>query len=256
MMLNELNEWIDNPQLLNVETLLKLREWMAKYPYCQTVRLLYTQNLAILQNPLLPKALQQAALFIPDRKVLFKIIEGERFHITPLPKHDELVEDGELDRTSSLIDSFLLGYKEENQREVIIPVELNMDYAPLLGEVDGEDVQPTFEMKGQHLIDSFIAADESDGVFVDGLPSATVGVNRGDMLTKTERSEELQRAKSDMEEESCLTETLAKIYVKQERYAKALEIIKKLNLKYPEKNSYFADQIRFLEKLIINTKSK
>jgi len=27
-------------------------------------------------------------------------------------------------------------------------------------------------------------------------------------------------------------------------------------LKYPEKNAYFADQIRFLEKLIINTKSK
>jgi len=27
-------------------------------------------------------------------------------------------------------------------------------------------------------------------------------------------------------------------------------------LKYPEKNAYFADQIRFLEKLIINTKQK
>ena len=39
-------------------------------------------------------------------------------------------------------------------------------------------------------------------------------------------------------------------------YDKALEIIKKLNLKYPKKNTYFADQIRFLEKLIINAKSK
>mgnify|MGYP006910457241 FL=1 len=36
---------------------------------------------------------------------------------------------------------------------------------------------------------------------------------------------------------------------------KALEIIKKLSLNYP-KNAYFADQIRFLEKLIINAKSK
>jgi len=49
---------------------------------------------------------------------------------------------------------------------------------------------------------------------------------------------------------------LAKIYVKQQRYSKALEIIKKLSLKYPKKNAYFADQIRFLEKLIINAKSK
>ena len=58
------------------------------------------------------------------------------------------------------------------------------------------------------------------------------------------------------EDESYFTETLAKIYVRQHRYEKALEIIKKLNLKYPKKNIYFADQIRFLEKLIINEKSK
>jgi hypothetical protein len=50
------------------------------------------------------------------------------------------------------------------------------------------------------------------------------------------------------------TETLAKIYIKQQRYDKALKIIQQLSLKYPKKNRYFADQIRFLEKLIINSK--
>ena len=50
------------------------------------------------------------------------------------------------------------------------------------------------------------------------------------------------------------TETLAKIYIKQGNYSKALEIISQLNLNYPKKNAYFADQIRFLEKLIINNK--
>jgi hypothetical protein len=52
-----------------------------------------------------------------------------------------------------------------------------------------------------------------------------------------------------------LTETLAKIYVKQRRYVKALEIIRRLNLKNPKKSAYFADQMRFLEKLIINNKN-
>lgn len=55
-------------------------------------------------------------------------------------------------------------------------------------------------------------------------------------------------------DKSYFTETLARIYVKQKRYDKALQIIKNLSLKYPEKNVYFADQMRFLEKLIINTK--
>ena len=55
-------------------------------------------------------------------------------------------------------------------------------------------------------------------------------------------------------EEGYFTATLARIYVKQGRYSKALEIIKRLNLNYPKKSAYFADQIRFLEKLIINNK--
>jgi len=67
---------------------------------------------------------------------------------------------------------------------------------------------------------------------------------------------ETARSTNDEWDESCFTETLAKIYVKQHRYEKALEIIKKLSLNYPKKNAYFADQIRFLEKLIINAKSK
>ncbi|MGG6549952.1 UNVERIFIED_CONTAM: tetratricopeptide repeat protein, partial [Prevotella sp. 15_C9] len=31
---------------------------------------------------------------------------------------------------------------------------------------------------------------------------------------------------------------------------------KRLNLEYPKKNRYFADQIRFLEKLILNNNKK
>lgn len=55
-------------------------------------------------------------------------------------------------------------------------------------------------------------------------------------------------------DDSYFTETLARIYIKQRRYEKAMQIIQNLSLKYPEKNVYFADQIKFLEKLIINTK--
>jgi tetratricopeptide (TPR) repeat protein len=56
-------------------------------------------------------------------------------------------------------------------------------------------------------------------------------------------------------DESYFTETLARIYIKQGRYEKALEIIQRLYLNYPKKNAYFADQMRFLEKLIINNKN-
>ena len=77
----------------------------------------------------------------------------------------------------------------------------------------------------------------------------------GEESPEQSSSEELSTEEGE-DDDSCFTETLAKIYVKQQRYSKALEIIKKLSLKYPKKNAYFADQIRFLEKLIINAKSK
>ena len=51
-------------------------------------------------------------------------------------------------------------------------------------------------------------------------------------------------------EDSLLSESLAKIFIKQGRYERAYEIISGLNLKYPKKSIYFADQMRFLQKLI------
>jgi len=52
-------------------------------------------------------------------------------------------------------------------------------------------------------------------------------------------------------ENSSLSESLAKIYIKQGRYQRAYEIISDLNLKNPEKSVYFADQLRFLKKLMM-----
>ena len=49
--------------------------------------------------------------------------------------------------------------------------------------------------------------------------------------------------------EELMTETLAKVYVKQGKFKKALLSYKILSLKYPEKNSFFADQIKAIKDL-------
>ncbi|MCL6295702.1 hypothetical protein [Jejuia spongiicola] len=57
-------------------------------------------------------------------------------------------------------------------------------------------------------------------------------------------------AKAQMiQPEALMTETLARIYVEQKNYKKAIQSYKILSLKYPEKSSFFANQIKAVEQL-------
>tara|TARA_R110000823_G_scaffold102096_1_gene219042 strand:- start:47352 stop:48194 length:843 start_codon:yes stop_codon:yes gene_type:complete len=55
--------------------------------------------------------------------------------------------------------------------------------------------------------------------------------------------------------DSLMTETLAKVYLQQKNYKKAIQAYKILILKNPEKSGFFADQIRAIEKLINSEQS-
>ena len=250
-------QWIQHPETLNRDTLYELRNLLARYPYFQSLRLLYLKNLYILHDISFGGELRKAVLYIADRRQLFQLIEGDRYDIQARKKGVHLTEvlkdELSVDRTLALIDAFLSTVPED------VTAQTNFDYSIdytsyLLEETPAteQSSEETPKLKGYELIDDFIEKSESDS------PLCLKSLREEEASSTATSNEACEEETMEQEEEddSCFTETLAKIYVKQQRYSKALEIIKKLSLKYPKKNAYFADQIRFLEKLIINANSK
>ncbi len=241
---------------MDKETLYDLRSLLALYPYYQTARLLMLQNLYLLHDPTFDEELRRAAIYITDRRVIFNLVEAAHYRLRNENRMEEANTQSKAettgDRTLSLIDQFLEslpkdGTGSDDKKRKPTPVDAAVDYVAYLLETESEEERKAAEeapqMKGQELIDDFID-NQSGKIELQEIP---------DYVIPEDASEEKEEKESD---ESYFTETLARIYIKQGRYSKALEIIKRLNLNYPKKNAYFADQIRFLEKLIINNKYK
>lgn len=85
---------------------------------------------------------------------------------------------------------------------------------------------------------------EGDGVTIPPLRELASDIY-SNQTEKTSSPEE-----SVSEPVSLMTETLAKIYVKQKLYNEAIAAYSKLILKYPQKSGYFGNQIEEVKKLI------
>ena len=256
----ELVELIDHPERMDRETLYELRSQVALYPYFQSARLLMLQNLFLLHDPSFDEELRRAAIYITDRRVLFQMIEAAHYRLAPQGSttgdtpQQQPTEEERNSRTIALIDGFLDSIPKETAaddnaepkpRRKPTPADAAVDYVAYLLESESEDdrAKDAPQLIGQELIDTFINVDKGKIVLGD------------DEGEGPQAEEEAENPDQNLEE-GYFTETLARIFIKQGRYSKALEIIQRLSLQYPKKNAYFADQIRFLEKLIINNNKK
>lgn len=254
MMSSELYSWIENPEVLNDVTLGKLEETLDEYPYFQTLLLLYQKNLQRVQHPLYSATLAKTALFCVDRKKLFYLINRENYAV--FIKDDEEEKSAQCDRTQALIDSFFNTMGEEMKSGDVVFTNSGIDmissdyllYLESIGQKNSETTEESSEknlLKHHDIIDQFIEKADSN---------ASLSLSDNELSINNEQNAYI--SDNDIDDDKFLTETLAKIYIRQKKYEQALTIIKRLSLNFPKKNAYFADQIHFLEYLIINEKNK
>jgi len=244
----ELYQLMNYPESMSDKTLPELKQIVADFPYFHAARMLYLKNLAVLDDICLKVELKKMAIHIPDRMKLFMLLEG-RQQVKGY-KEQQVAYEKPIKKESkfNLVESFLStsDTSETGNPSLIFEAPASGDYMQLLSDDDSGSEANVSKLKHQDLIDSFIE-NENEGLGKRMQLDLTATDNIGP-------DKESLTLEKDSLDTSYFTETLAHVYIKQKRYDKALEIIKNLSLKYPEKNIYFADQIRFLEKLIIHTK--
>lgn len=243
---------MQHPEEMNKETLYDLRSLLARWPYYQTARLLMLKNLYLLHDPGFDEELRRAAIYITDRKVIFEMVEAVHYRLN-CEKEKKAAAAVSADRTSSLIDNFLESLPEEDsgkkteKKRKPTAADAAVDYVAYLLETEGEEreeeEQPSRTMA---LIDNFMG----DGGFK--LPKNDGGDYQPEFTPELDNEED---AKEEPGNSAYFTDTLARIYIKQGKYEKALEIIQRLYNGNPQKSIYYVDQMRFLEKLIINSKN-
>ena len=248
----EITELINHPERMDRDTLYELRSMLALHPYFQTARLLMLQNLYLLHDPAFDEELRRAAIYITDRKTIFQMIEAAHYQLRQqltcsTSTTSQTSSTGQTSRTIDLIDNFLDSIPQEESDKKVqrkpTPADASVDYVAYLLSSEGTEQHTSDapDMKGQDLIDNFLEQ-EQGRILLNELPQ------------ETQETVNDENADEEVEEEY-FTETLARIYIKQGHYEKALGIIERLSERYPKKNAYFADQMRFLEKLIINSKN-
>ena len=233
----EMIDLLREPERLNVATKRELEGALKEYPYLLLARILYVLNLRLLRDINYKTELHTLSLLSSNRSHLVSYFEP----VTSI--YDEAAGVEEVGMNAfDLIDNFIAANVPNGGEALNIVAESN--YFSLPQSENASDVTSTASAKPTAedlLIDDFLSKKEER----PSLPYPP------DEVRPVSDVESIEDAISD---DTYFTETLAKIYIRQKKYDKALEIIKRINLKYPKKSAYFADQIRFLEKLIINVK--
>ncbi|MEY4038618.1 MAG: hypothetical protein RIR67_928 [Bacteroidota bacterium] len=259
---------INKPDAINEKQTESLSHVLEEFPYFQSARALRLKGLYNQNSFKYNYALKVTAAHTTDRTVLFDFITSDTFTAIQKGYYDkkvlELLDINVID--SEVIDSqekqeikdtleasILTSIKEANAEETTeikiaaekLEIGKPLDFKtneqhsfqewlqlsriqPIVREKESVTTSVTLnetQKKKLELIDKFIETNPK-------IPAVKQG-------TSTSSAFDLNKEDHSM----LMTETLAKVYLEQKKYQKAIQAYEILILKYPEKISFFADRI-------------
>ena len=239
-------DYIRRPDTIDDDAIAQLQALTQEHPYFHAARILLLQALYKKHDPAYDETLRRTAILVPSREAIFRLTEEPHYtNVEERRRYDE-GEDASASRTESLIDNFLEA--QTPAMPASHPIDAAQDYIGYLLQREaqqGTQRPEALPMNGGGVVEDFLEKEHGRIVLNDDIENEQ----------EEDETDEVKIQQND-ENNEILTEIMAGIYIKQGKYENAVKIIRQLSLKYPKKNRYFADQIRFLEKLIINNKHK
>lgn len=248
------------PQALPV-----LQKVVNQYPAFHAARVLLLRLLYQQRDPAYNEELRKAALYLPSRAKIYQDIEGDAMR--PKPQQQEAFTGATHERKSKTPIEHKVTHGTVDRTDELLGQYLQTTPSMLWDRRSGRPVDATTDYIGYLLQEEANKAEEGTGVerteeatMPDSI-SAFIS-NQGNKPIRLSEKPDVDLKKPDVEDQEntsqqgFFSEALARIYIKQGKFEQAIKIIRQLSLKYPKKNRYFADQIRFLEKLVINEKGK
>jgi len=191
------------------------------------------------------RELKRAAVYASDRKRFYHFIS--EVVSTPVPEEEPREEPAEIQ------------FSDEPHPQADVIIEQHAPYAGTEKDPDLLELDEEEELSSETIVGAFMK-DESDMEEPDvEHPLETPAIDLIKNFIRQDPGPIKADSETDLkgdvslssirEHDGLITDTLARIYVKQGLYAKAIYAYEKLSLKYPEKSAYFAAQIEKIKNI-------
>lgn len=267
----ELSTILNQPERIDEQQVMALKSVLNDFPYLQSARALYLKGLKNQESYLYNYELKITAAHTTDRSILFDYITSDDFNQNDISKTQQQLQKQILSETTvdveeietfdtetSVFDTAVLD-PDLFEEKTTVHAEENLEIGKPLefNKKETHSFQEWLQLTGVSPIDRTVTPEEKidestkELSHIDLIDKFITTKPKIKPVKKTVSLKNLTQEKSFNSDE-LMTETLAKVYLEQKNYKKAIQAYRILSLKYPEKNSFFADRISDIEKIEIN----
>ncbi len=234
---NSFTELLKNPQKITPENTEVVKTIINEYPYFQAARAVYLKGLKNNESFKYNAELKTTAAYTTDRTVLFDFITSLEF------AEESKLESKEVHQqiTEKIISEKPIEIKEK------LAIGKPLSFSKAETHSFNEWLQLASQKKIERNSDQKNEIDKN--VIIDNF------IKQNPKISKVSKdAEKKEIVLEEKQDSSLMTETLAKVYLEQNKYENAIKAYEILSLKYPEKSGFFADQIKRI-RILQNNKS-